>query len=95
MLEQKAKEANAGGRGFIYMVAYEFFTYDEKNGYELVGILPERRNDPNRITKESVLNWGRMIFGNNADGKNIFFKCTTIDDVSDETVEASPPFNNY
>jgi hypothetical protein len=67
------------------MVAYEFFSYDEKNGYELIGILPERRNDPNRITKESILNWGRMIFGTNADGRKISFKCTTIDDVSDET----------
>ena len=77
------------------MVAYEFFSYDEKNGYELIGILPERRNDPNRITEESVLNWGRMILGDNPDGKQIFFKCTTIDDVSDETCEANSPLNNY
>ena len=77
------------------MVAYEFFSYDEKNGYELIGILPERRNDPNRITMESILNWGRMIFGTNAEGKKISFKRTTIDDVSDETFEANTPLNNY
>jgi hypothetical protein len=25
-------------------------------------VLPERRNDPQRITKESVLNWGQKYF---------------------------------
>jgi hypothetical protein len=95
MLEQEVKEANSGDRGFIYMVAYELFSYDEKNGYEFIGILPERRKDPKRITKESVLNWGRMILGNNTDGKKIFFKCKTIDDVSGETFEVNSPFNDY
>jgi len=95
MLDQKVKEANSGDRGFIYMMAYELFSYNEKDGYELIGILPERRSDPNRITEESVLNWGRMMLGNNADGKKIFFKCTTIDDVSGETFEVNSPFDDY
>jgi hypothetical protein len=77
------------------MVAYELYLYDEIKGYELIGILPERRKDPKRITKESVLNWGRMILGDNTDGKKIFFKCVTIDDVSGETFEVNSPFNNY
>jgi hypothetical protein len=95
MLEQNVKEENLGNRGFIYMVAYELFSYDEKNGYEFIGILPERRKDPKRITKESVLNWGRMILGNNADGKKIFFKFKTIDDVSGETFELHLPLNDF
>jgi len=77
------------------MVACELFSYDGKNGYEFIGILPERRKDPKRITKELVLNWGRMILGNNTDGKKIFFKCMTIDDISGETFEVNSPFNNY
>jgi hypothetical protein len=77
------------------MVAYELFSYDEKNGYEFIGILPERRKDPNRITKESVLKWGRMILGNNAGGKKIFFKCMTIDDVSGKTFQLNSPFNDF
>ena len=78
------------------MVAYELFSYDEnKNGYEFIGILPERRKDPKRITKESVLNWGRMVLGNKAEGKKIFFKCMTVDDVSGEISEVSWSFNNY
>jgi hypothetical protein len=95
MLEQKVKEPNSADRGFIYMVAYELFSDDGKNGYEFIGMLPERRKDPKRITKESVLNWGRMILGDNTDGKKIFFKCVTIDDVSGETFEVNSPFNNY
>jgi len=77
------------------MVAYELFSYDGKNGYEFIGILPERRKDPKRITKELVLNWGRMILGNNTDGKKIFFKCMTIDDISGETFEVNSPLHNY
>jgi hypothetical protein len=95
MLNHKIKEANSDDRGFIYMVAYELFSYDEKNGYEFIGILPERRKDPKRITKESVLKWGRMILGSNPDGKKIFFKCMTIDDVSGETFELDFPFNDF
>ncbi|MGZ3524404.1 MAG: hypothetical protein ACXU9L_06405 [Thermodesulfobacteriota bacterium] len=64
----------------------------KKNGYEFIGILPERRKDPKRITKESVLNWGRMILGNNTDGKKIFFKSITIDDITGKTFEANLPF---
>jgi len=51
------KEVIPSDRGFIYMVAYELFSFDEKNGYEFIGILPERRKDPKRITEESVVNW--------------------------------------
>jgi hypothetical protein len=74
------------------MLAYELFSYDEKNGYNFIGILPERRRNPKRITKESVLNWGRMILGSNADGKKIFFKSVTIDDITGKTFEANLPF---
>ncbi len=77
------------------MVAYELFSYDEKNGYEFIGILPERRKDLKRITQESVLNWGRMVLGNDADNKEIFFKCMAIDDVSGETFEVNSPLSNY
>jgi hypothetical protein len=64
------------------MVAYELYLYDEIKGYELIGILPERRKDPKRITKESVLKWGRMLLGDNADHNNIFFKQIKIDPIT-------------
>ncbi len=60
------------------MVAYEFYFLDFANGYELLGILPERRKDPRRITDASVMNWGKMLFGNNESKKFIFCKKVTI-----------------
>ncbi len=77
------------------MVAYELFSYDKKSGYNFIGILPERRKDPKRITKESVLNWGRMVIGSNTRDKKIFFKSVTIDDITGETLEANSSFNDY
>jgi len=44
------------------MVGYELYCWRDPKGYELIGVLPERRNDSQRITKESVLNWGQKYF---------------------------------
>jgi len=55
------------------MVAYEFYLRNEKED-KLIGILPERRKDPKRITTESIMNWGRIL-GDSAgiDAKSIYF----------------------
>jgi len=55
------------------MVAYEFYLVDDEEEYHLLGILPERRNDPLRITPESILNWGRLIVGKNVDLSGFYF----------------------
>jgi hypothetical protein len=65
------------------MVAYEFYWPDPKGGYQIIGVLPERRKNPMRITKESVMNWGKMLLDNDADSKNIFFRRVTIDSLAD------------
>jgi len=65
----------------------------KKNGYNFIGILPERRRNPKRITEESVLNWGRTILGCNADGKKIFFNSVAINDITGKTFDANLPFN--
>ena len=77
------------------MVAYELYSFDEKTGIEFIGILPERRKDPKRITKESVLNWGRMILGMNGDGKEIFFKRVTIKESSSKPSTLNISFRGY
>jgi hypothetical protein len=94
MLEE-FKEVNSLDRGFIYMVAYELFSYDEKKGYEFIGILPERRKDPKRITKKSVVNWGRMVLGNRSEGKKIFFNRVAMEDVTGRTFEANLSFKQF
>ena len=55
------------------MVAYEFYSRDERGKEHLIGILPERRAKPERITNDSILNWGWNIIGNPPDVKQIHF----------------------
>jgi len=56
------------------MVAYEFYCLDSVKGYDLFGVLPERRKDPGRITDASVINWGKMVLGKNWIKKGILYK---------------------
>ncbi len=60
------------------MVVYEFYCFNPEKGFELIGILPERRKNPKRITEESVMNWGRFLLDDNAKSENIFFKRKTV-----------------
>lgn len=61
------------------MVAYEFYCRDEAEEEHLIGILPERRANPERRTKDSVLNWGWMIIGHHSAVDNIYFVEVEID----------------
>jgi len=62
------------------MVAYEFYWLEETGGYQIIGVLPERRKSPERITQKSILNWGEKIFGKDVDAKDIFFIQVAIDE---------------
>ncbi len=64
------------------MLAYELYTFNKKKGYEIVGVLPERRKDPMRITEASITNWGKTLLGEDVDGRNMFFRRVAIDGVS-------------
>jgi hypothetical protein len=55
------------------MVAYEFYLRKETGKKDLIGILPERRENPERITEGSILNWARNIIGYNSDVNNTYF----------------------
>ena len=76
------------------MVAYELYLWNKTKGDKLIGILPERRKDPRRITRESVLKWGRMILGESARNKNIIIKHMTIDDITHHVLEVDTDFSN-
>jgi hypothetical protein len=76
------------------MVAYELYLHDGIREDELIGILPERRRDPNRITKESVLKWGRLVLGDRTNKKNIIIKQLRIDDTTNQVIEVDTHFNN-
>lgn len=62
------------------MVAYEFYRLDATGGYQIIGVLPERRKDPVRIIHESIMNWGKKFFATGLVAKDIFFVRITVDD---------------
>jgi hypothetical protein len=63
------------------MIAYKFYWRDETEKEHFIGMLPERRNHPERITKESVLNWGWKIIGDQSEVNNIYFVQIEMEDL--------------
>ena len=43
------------------MIAYEFYRRVPLGEDRLIGVLPERRTKPERITSESIMNWAKML----------------------------------
>jgi len=76
------------------MLAYELYTFNKKKGYEFIGVLPERREDPMRITKDSVMNWGKSLLGNTVDSKDMFFRQVVIDRLSGRILWVDLPLDN-
>lgn len=72
------------------MVVYEFYSNDPVKEHDLLGILPERRKDPRRITDASVMKWGKMLFGNNGSKKSIFYRKVTISEYTGKFVRVTP-----
>jgi hypothetical protein len=62
------------------MEAYEFYWLGPKGGYQIMGVLPERRKDSARVTQESIMQWGKTIFTKDFDTKDIFFIQVTMDE---------------
>ncbi len=54
------------------MIAYQLYLWDAIKGFELVGVLPERRGNQERITDESIINWSRVKFGRYVKADDIF-----------------------
>ena len=48
------------------MLAYEFYLHNDKGRERLIGILPERRKNLERIDQESIMKWGRMVLGDDS-----------------------------
>ena len=61
-------------------LAYEFYKRRERIGDQLIGILPERRRDRDRITQESIMNWVKVLLGRDAEKelKKVYFVCVEV-----------------
>ena len=56
------------------MIEYEFYGSNPvTKREELLGVLEERRKDPSRITRESVMGWAEKVFGQDIRVKDIYF----------------------
>ncbi len=62
------------------MILYKFYLRDAIKGDIFLGALPERRKNSQRITEESIINWGRKYFAKNAKDEDIFFIKTVIEE---------------
>ena len=60
------------------MTGYELYWHDPIKGYQLIGVLPERRRNPKRMTKKSVLDWGEKYFGNDLNLNEMVFLAVDI-----------------
>jgi hypothetical protein len=74
------KTYKAGDGGELVTLAYEFYKRRERTGDQLIGILPERRRDRNRITQESIMNWVKVLLGHDADKEinKVYFVCVDV-----------------
>jgi hypothetical protein len=77
------------------MVAYEFYLNDCEGNKSLMGILPERRKDPKRITQKSILRWGRMLLYDTADRRSFFFEKITINEYTGKFFRFDPSLKTY
>ena len=68
------------------MIGYELYWRDPIKGYQLIGVLPERRRNPKRITEESILNWGKKYFGKDLNLNEMFYLEVKINGESIQTL---------
>ena len=71
------------------MIVYKFYLRDSINGDIFLGTLPERRKKPQRITIESIINWGRKYFCKNGKNEDIYFITTVLEKKGETTPQ--PP----
>jgi len=57
------------------MVAYEFYRRLKTGAEQLIGILPERRTDSERVTQQSIMNWIAKVLPDhsNTESNEIYF----------------------
>jgi hypothetical protein len=52
------------------MVAHEFYLRRKTGAEQLIGILPERRRDSERVTRQSIMNWITNILSDQSNTKS-------------------------
>jgi hypothetical protein len=75
------------------MVAYEYYLHDETKGFELIGILPERRKNQSRITQKSIIGFGKKFWGDHGkiDTSDVHYLPVKIDEKTGKISRPKPP----
>jgi hypothetical protein len=55
------------------MVVYEFYRRVPGGEDRLIGVLPERRRDSERITHQSIMNWAKLLVPEQLINGNVYF----------------------
>jgi hypothetical protein len=55
------------------MVAYVFYFRDGCEEDSLIGVLPERRENKRRVTRKSIMRWGKLAAGSNVNPNSIYY----------------------
>jgi hypothetical protein len=72
------------------MIAYPFYWLEEIDKVHFIGLLPERRKNPERITQQSISNYGRTIVGNEAHIDDLFFLEMELDENTGQILWPEP-----
>jgi hypothetical protein len=62
------------------MLVYEFYWRDKTGRDLFLATLKERRKHPERITEESILDWGRKVRGSNAEVGHVYFYISEVEE---------------
>ena len=55
------------------MVIYKFYFNDGRGEDSLIGILQERRKNKRRVTRKSIMKWGKLAAGSYVDPNSIYY----------------------
>jgi len=72
------------------MTAYEFYSRDGSGELYLIGVLPERRSDQERITDESIINWVKGLLGDESRVNNISYNTIRLEKSENENFYPIP-----
>jgi len=72
------------------LIAYEFYFCDEPGERYLIGVLPERRRNQERITDESIIRWARTLLGDESGVNNISYRTIRLESSENQILYPIP-----
>jgi hypothetical protein len=74
------------------MVVLAIYYFGEEEKIHFIGFLPEKRENPERITQESIFNYVRAILGHEVNDNKIYYVQVPLDERIGEILWPKPSF---